>query len=133
MDGIREKLFQHRMRLTKCRKAIIDALSKAEYPLTVDEIADRVGADEHNRSTYYRNVESLERVGIFRREDFGDGLRRYIINNDHRHFIRCKKCGRFDTVRDCFAEGIERRIEKNLGYRSIEHALRFDGVCPACR
>ena len=62
----------HGMRVSTARRSVLEALLAAERPLTADEIA----GDADLASTY-RNLETLESIGIVRHVHLGHGPGRY--------------------------------------------------------
>ena len=69
----------HGMRVSSARRYVLDALLNADQPLTAEEIA--AGADI---ASTYRNLETLETIGIVRHVHLGHGPGRYALSDAQR-------------------------------------------------
>ena len=127
------RLQEHGLRSTRCRRAVLAVIDAAAEPMTVEQIADALAGEGFDLSTIYRNVETFERHGLLNRLDMGDDVRRYCGCDGHHHHIRCLRCGRIDKVDVCLIEQMEGAIEQELGYKIVNHALVFTGLCRKCR
>lgn len=135
-DWVRH-LREQGLRLTCCRRGLLQVLDQAEGPLTVEQLAQGVAHlhDDHSHdlSTIYRTVETLRGKGIVRRVEFGDGAARYELNQGHNHYVRCVRCGRTEAIGKCDLGELTRRVEKQLGYAVTGHHLHLTGLCRRCR
>ena len=84
--------------------------------------------------TVYRLMPVLEKVGLVRRCDFGDGVVRYEFNRSehHHHHLICRKCQKVETLDLCVVDALE-RLAKQRGYTEVTHQLELFGVCPDCQ
>ncbi len=132
-----ERLRARNLRMTCCRRGLLEVLDEADVPLTVEALAAAVnGLHEdhgHDLSTLYRNVETLQTAGIVRRIELGDGSARYELDEGHNHYVRCVKCGRMDAVGQCDLTKLVRQVERRLGYAVTGHHLHLTGLCRRCR
>jgi Fur family ferric uptake transcriptional regulator len=122
------------LRLTDPRSEVLKALSKTEKPLSTDELFDLVVSKSVDKVTVYRNLLTLEDTGVLRRQDFGDGIRRYEIANasHHHHYVVCRGCGVAEPFDDCsFIESTKKHLEKK-GFRDVQHTLGVTALCKAC-
>jgi Fur family ferric uptake transcriptional regulator len=124
-------------KITGPRRAILEVLEREEHPLTSREIHDQVGAGICDLATIYRSMHMLERVGLVKRFDFGDGAARFeLIRHDHgghHHHLVCTGCSKVVEIEECFPVELEQKIATGNGFSSITHKLEFFGVCPACQ
>ena len=104
---------------------------------SIDEMHEAVvgslGAADY--STVFRAVTGMEKEGLIKRIDLGDGKVHYELSNDrheHHEHIRCESCGRVVEVPGCVLEDAERSVKKSTGYVVTSHQLLFAGVCPEC-
>lgn len=122
------------LKVTQPRVAIVDALMEDHGPFTVDELRARIPERTCDLVTLYRSLPALEKAGVVRRCDFGDGPVRYEYqeeNGHHHHHVICRKCRRVETLDHCLIEGIEKNLRKQ-GYQDIAHSLEFFALCSAC-
>jgi Fur family ferric uptake transcriptional regulator len=130
-----ESLRKSKLRVTEPRVAILKALLEKHGPFTVEEIHRNVTKKVCDLATIYRSLGSLEKTGIIRRCEFGDGTARYELaarEDHHHHHLICKICKKIEVLDDCELEEIDRFALKR-GYTQVSHSLEFFGVCPKCR
>jgi Fur family transcriptional regulator, ferric uptake regulator len=133
LDAIVELLRANGMRITRNRLQILDALLRAEKPLSLDEIQTRVDGDAPDYATVFRVMtllESLQTVHLNRSCSY------YELVNPQQHYdhIICTECGRVTVMIDsCPVEKVERKIEEEYGFSEIRHSLEFFGKCWECK
>jgi Fur family ferric uptake transcriptional regulator len=107
-----------------------DHLSAQQVRRHLAEQGDRVGL-----ATIYRTLELLEKSGLARGHDFGEGFRRYEpmpAQAHHEHLI-CVRCGR---VAEFAHERLERMlpiIADEYGFQPERHRVEIYGVCRECQ
>ncbi len=88
-------------------------------------------------ATIYRSMHLLEKMGMVKRFDFGDGVARFelIDENDdgHHHHLVCTKCSEVVEVEECFPAKIEEKIAAKNHFKGVTHKLEFFGICPDCQ
>src|SRR3989449_7310868 len=101
---------------------------------SIDELHEAVvqslGAADY--STVFRAVTGMEKEGLVKRIDLGDGKVHYELSEDHHEHIRCDSCGRVVEVPGCVLEDAERSVKTSTGFVVTSHQLLFTGVCPDC-
>jgi Fe2+ or Zn2+ uptake regulation protein len=127
-------------RYTTNRRAIVEALSAAERPVTVPELLER--AERMPQSSVYRNIGLLEDAGIVHRIVGGDEYARYELAEDltehHHHHLICSTCGAVEdvTLPPTLERAVESALKRAARRRSFEgshHRLDLMGVCEGCR
>lgn len=105
--------------------------------MTIREIHECIGKTECDLATIYRSMHMLEKMGIVKRFDFGDGIARFEVlcceASEHHHHLVCTDCAKVVEIEECFPEELERRIAVGNGFAQITHKLEFFGVCPECQ
>ena len=94
------------------------------------EVVRALGAADY--STVFRAVSGLEREGLIKRIDLGDGKVHYELSDEHHEHIRCDDCGRVVEVPGCVLEGASSAVTNSTGFKVTSHQLLFSGVCPDC-
>jgi Fe2+ or Zn2+ uptake regulation protein len=125
-------------RITAVRTAVLAILTKEEHPLSVQDLLNKL-AKRHlraNKTTVYRQLETLTAKQIVREIRFADRTVRYELarDNDHHHHLVCLNCGKTEDI--SFKEDIERQeksIMKQKKFKVLEHSLEFFGLCHACQ
>jgi len=121
-------------RITKPRQKILTMLASDHGPFTIEEIHSQLRRGTCDLVTVYRNLATLEELGLVRRCDFGDGAYRYELNTaaHHHHHIVCKQCAQVKTLDLCVADPLE-RLAQQMGYTNVTHSMELFGVCAACQ
>jgi Fur family ferric uptake transcriptional regulator len=106
-------------------------------PLSNKQIHDALARGACDLATVYRSMRLLEKIGIVKRFDLGDGRARYemLRNGDdgHHHHLVCTRCAEVVELQECFTRELEQRIAVRNGFQAVTHRLEFFGVCPACQ
>ena len=125
----------HGLRMTRQRRAILEALRRLESHPTGDEVyrAARRRLPHISLGTVYRNLELLSARGIIRKLDFAGAQRRFEAEPEMHDHLRCLSCGRLDdvTVKPRISDAsLGRQLR---GYEVLGHHLEVVGLCPECR
>jgi Fur family transcriptional regulator, ferric uptake regulator len=132
-EFILESLKKHNLKATGPRKAILKVLIGEHGPFTAEEIHHRITKKICDLATVYRCVINMEKVGLLRKCDFGDGTARYEMVEDghHHHHVICTSCKKVEPLADCNLENINRFAQKK-GFSNVTHSLEFFGLCKDC-
>jgi Fe2+ or Zn2+ uptake regulation protein len=137
-DLVEERLRGADQRYTHGRRAIIELLSSAGNPVSINEIATVL--PNLPRSSAYRNLVDLESAGLVRRVVAYDDFARFELAEDlteHHHHLVCVACGQVTDI--TLDVGLESDISVAIieaagmeGFRPHSHRLDVLGVCRAC-
>ncbi|HTX21358.1 MAG TPA: Fur family transcriptional regulator [Candidatus Aquilonibacter sp.] len=137
MSALKNRLRGQARKFTGPRAAILEILRAHPHPLTNREIFSEMPQHRCDLATIYRSMHLLEKMGMVKRFDFGDGVARFELvgeNDDgHHHHLVCTKCNEVVEIEECFPERIEKRIAAKNRFKSVTHKLEFFGICPACQ
>lgn len=140
INELKENLKEKGYKLTPQRRAILDIIIEKEgQHLTAEEIYDEVKkrCPDIGLATVYRTVLLLEEVNVIYKLDLNDGCSRYeLVHSDetHRHHhLVCNECNGVIEVEDDLLEELEEEIEKEYGFKIVDHALKFYGICKECQ
>jgi Fur family transcriptional regulator, ferric uptake regulator len=137
LTELTDKLRQRARKVTGPRQAILDVLRKHAHPLTNRELHAALGKADCDLATIYRNMHTLEGMGLVKRYDFGDGAARFELVPDeadhHHHHLICTACSAVIEVEGCFPAALEQALAERHGFRQVTHRLEFFGVCPRCQ
>lgn len=133
------KLGEISQRFTASRRGIVDALVKAQRPLSLPEIMKSTKGLA--QSSAYRNLSVLENAGVVVRVITTDEWARFELSEDltgHHHHMVCSACGSVDDVRipDRIEHDLDaalERVAKKAGFAMAHHRLDVVGVCHTCR
>ncbi len=135
---------------TRARRAVLDALSSADGPLTPGELLDsaRSRHEALGLVTVYRTLEILENLGLVRKLHLAEGCHSYVLSTvgaradngvdlhtagGHGHHIICEECHRAVEFAGCDIEPVVAAVEAQTGYAVRSHWLEIFGLCPSCQ
>jgi Fe2+ or Zn2+ uptake regulation protein len=128
-------LREHGFRATPKKITILNALNKAERPLTISELHSEIGRSALDQATLYRNLEAFVSSGIVRRVDLQRGRAHYYeLAGEHHHHLICVQCGEVKDINVCdFEETSKRALRQAKGFASVQsHILELIGMCKPC-
>lgn len=122
-------------RITPIRGKILDVFSKAISPISAPDLQDSFALSKVNvnKTTIYRELDFLLKKTLINEVEFGDGKKRYELNNGHHHHLICLNCKKIEDVdleTDLSKE--EAKIKKDTGFKIKSHSLEFFGYCKNC-
>ena len=126
----------HDKRLTITRKILCNYFKNLKTPADYNQIMSftkEIGLDV-NKTTIYRQLDSLLSEGIILELDFGEGKKRYELNKKHHHHILCKKCKKIQciNIKEDFSEQ-EKAISRSTNFTITGHIFDFIGLCQKCK
>jgi Fur family transcriptional regulator, ferric uptake regulator len=137
LSALTGRLRGHSRKITGPRAAILEILRQHRHPLTNREIFAALPKSGCDLATIYRSMHLLEKMGMVKRFDFGDGAARFELiaagHDGHHHHLICTKCSEVVEIQECFPDEIQRRIAAANGFKAVTHKLEFFGLCPDCQ
>jgi Fe2+ or Zn2+ uptake regulation protein len=124
------------LRVSAARRLVIEALFAAERPLTAEEIAAGLEGwlPSSDLASVYRNLDTLEEVGLVRHFHAGHGAGLYsLASTGEPEFVTCEQCGALEAVPPGRLDGVRAEIERALGYRARFSHFPIVGTCAACK
>jgi len=119
-------------RITRQRRAILDAFEQAGRPLGPGEVwkTCKRKVKTLNLATVYRNLKALlEREDLVMVEVTGQPPRYELAALPHHHHFLCESCDRVYDVAGC-PKDIRRMAPR--GFKVSGHELMFRGMCRGC-
>ena len=137
LSALTGRLRQQARKITGPRAAILEILRQHSHPFTNREIFAALPRGQCDLATIYRAMHLLEKMGMVKRFDFGDGTARFELvgegNDGHHHHLVCTGCADVVEIEECFPSEIETGIAAANGFKNVTHKLEFFGLCPACQ
>lgn len=137
-ENIIEELQAKGYRLTEARQALLEVLFRDSAPLSVPEILERMGrrGTVVNKTTVYRELENLERLGVVRNVQLSDRRQHYeIASREHHHHLVCIDCEQVEDI-EVDEQDIARQediVRQKNRFTVLRHSLEFFGLCRNCR
>ena len=122
-------------RITTPKRAVIAALLSNDRHRTAEQLAvhvQRSHPDVHT-STIYRNLHSLEELGVVEHVHLGHGPAVYHLTDRAHHHLVCDSCGQVQEVPDSALAGIVRKLETEFHFAASPRHFAIAGRCKACR
>lgn len=137
LERFRRYLRDHRQPVTRQRDRVATIVLTSDDHISADQLRKRLAerGERVGLATIYRTLELLEKCGLARGHDFGQGFKRYEpmpAHTDHEHLI-CVRCGR---VVEFAHERLERMlpmIADEHGFQPERHRVEIYGVCGQCQ
>ena len=135
LDGTFGHLRDRGVRLTAARRLVIEALFAADRPISAEEIAAGVGGrlPRSDVASVYRNLETLQRLGLVRHMHLGHNAGRYrLAGGGERSYVACERCGTFDAVEPEVLDRVRAAVAEATGFDARFSHFPIVGLCPRC-
>jgi Fur family ferric uptake transcriptional regulator len=122
-------------RITTARRVLVNVLSEDRAHRSADELAAAVQAraPRTNRSTIYRNLDELARLGLIDRTGISDKPAAYHLTPaDHGH-LACQDCGQITEFPGELLESLARALRDRYGFALSQHRFAVLGTCANCQ
>jgi Fur family ferric uptake transcriptional regulator len=118
----------HGLRLSTARRLVLEALYATDEPLTADRIAGDLDV-----ASVYRNLETLEQIGLVRHFHLGHGPGLYARSAVGAYeYLLCDACGAVVAVEPEQLDPVRDRIRRDFGYEARFTHFPIAGLCPDC-
>ncbi len=121
------------LKITSARKLILNYLTKAHGPFTIEEIHSGIRSKSCDLVTVYRTLSTLEEVGLVRKYDIGDRVARFeflCVEHPHHHLI-CKDCKRIEVLNSNILDEVK-KMASRVGFAHLSPSIDVFGVCKSC-
>lgn len=135
IDDIGRRLHERGLRLSRLKLAVLGELAKDDLPLSVEQIAHRIGGDA-DLSPLYRCLSSLEEGGIVVHFYLSDGSRRWALSQalgGHHDYFICAGCETIERLSDCALGAAAEQAAAARGVSLLDHQVILRGICPSCQ
>jgi Fur family transcriptional regulator, ferric uptake regulator len=135
LDGAIAALRAGGLRVSAARRLVLEALFAAGGPATVEELAGGVGGrvPRSDVASTYRNLETLEALGLVRHMHLGHGPGRYVLAaREAREWLACERCGALVAAGPDDVEPVRALVREAFGFEARFGHFPIVGLCPAC-
>ena len=116
------------LRLSTPRRLVLEALYATAEPLTADRIAGDLDV-----ASVYRNLETLEQIGLVRHFHLGHGPGLYARSSAGQfEYLLCDACGAVVAVEPERLDAVRDQIRREFGYEARFTHFPIAGLCPDC-
>jgi Fur family ferric uptake transcriptional regulator len=123
------------LRASSARRLVLAALFAADRPVTAEQIAGGLDGrvPPSDLGSVYRNLETLEELGVVRHLHAGHGPGLYAIARDgDEGFLACERCGAVQAGNPRAVTVIRGAVLKAFGYDASFKHFPIVGICPQC-
>jgi Fur family ferric uptake transcriptional regulator len=122
------------LRLSAARRLVLEALYHADSPVKAEEIA--AGLDgrlpRSDLASVYRNLETLEHLGLVRHVHLGHGPGRYEPASHPRDYLVCERCETIASLPSGHLDIAREAIRAATGFEPRFDHFPLTGVCSGC-
>jgi Fur family ferric uptake transcriptional regulator len=118
------------LRVSTARRLVLQALFAAARPVSAHEIAGAIVGDV---ASVYRNLETLEEVGLARHCHLGHGPGMYeLAGRPRRDYLVCEVCGDVRAAEAGALAGVRADLRGRLGFEPRFDHFPLIGICSRC-
>jgi Fur family transcriptional regulator, ferric uptake regulator len=135
LDAAVEELRGRGLRVSAARRLVLEALYSAPGPITAEQIATGLAGKlpRSDLASVYRNLETLEQVGLVRHAHLGHGPGLYSpAGIGEREYLVCDSCNAVLAVEPDDMEPVRSLIEERFGYEARFSHFPMFGLCADC-
>lgn len=136
VEGAVAAVRERGLRVSAARRLVLEALFAAGRPVSAEEIASGLQGrfTRSDLTSVYRNLETLEELGLVRHFHLGHGAGRYApADGGERSYLACEVCGRYESVDAESLERVRAEVREAFGYEASFTHFPVVGLCPACK
>ncbi len=126
-----------RTRNTKQKQHILNILSTAKGPMSINEIYNCciTTYPKIAKSTIYRNVDALIKQNLIDKYYLQENEMFYQIKNttsEHKHYVICNSCKKMFDLPVCPIHDIQSCLN-DYGFTVTDHYIQISGQCMDCK
>jgi Fur family ferric uptake transcriptional regulator len=121
------------LRLSAARRVVLAALYETDDPLSAEQISKGIGKlPASDLASVYRNLDTLEGLGLVRHVHLGHGAGRYVRAGREREYLVCERCGATRAVPPERLDGVREAVAEATGFRARFSHFPIVGLCGEC-
>jgi Fur family ferric uptake transcriptional regulator len=135
VDAAVDAMRSQGMRISSARRLVLEALYAADAPISAEQIADGLSGrlPRSDLASVYRNLETLEQVGLVRHCHLGHGPGLYKPTGAReREYLVCDSCHAVSAVEPDEMDAVRALILDRFGYEARFTHFPILGLCAAC-
>lgn len=133
VEGAADWMRDNGHRVSAARRLVLEALFASAGPISAEQIAE--GLDGRlplsDLASVYRNLETLERLGLVRHFHAGHGAGMYDLAREQ-EYVACSSCGEVRTPDAKHFDAVRDLIRTELGIRARFDHFPIVGLCAKC-
>jgi Fur family transcriptional regulator, ferric uptake regulator len=123
------------LRASSARRLVLETLFAAEEPVSAERVADGLGGrfPRSDLASVYRNLETLEELGLVRHFHLVHGPGLYALAGRERDYLVCEGCGATRPVMPGALDDVCEVVERRFGLRPRFNHYPLVGLCEDCQ
>jgi Fur family transcriptional regulator, ferric uptake regulator len=124
----------HGLRISTARRVVVNTMFAAGRPMSAEEIAaGPEGGTPVDLASVYRNLETLEQLGVVRHFHAGHAPGRYVLTGgDEREYLACERCGALAEVEPAELDDARGLVHERFGFEARFSHFPIVGLCAEC-
>ena len=114
---------------------MLEALLAAKRPVSAEQIAHGLDGrlPASDLASVYRNLETLEGLGLVRHFHAGHGPGRYVLDGFTEHeYLACESCGAVEEMEPSALDGVREAVRELTGFEARFSHFPIVGLCARC-
>jgi Fur family ferric uptake transcriptional regulator len=135
IDAAEAMLRASGLRVSAARRLVLEALFATDVPVSAEEIAAGLGGriTRTDVGSVYRNLETLEKLGLVRHFHLGHGPGLYALAGaEAREYLHCDSCGATEAVDPVDLDAVRELVRRRFGFHARFTHFPIVGLCRAC-
>jgi Fur family transcriptional regulator, ferric uptake regulator len=135
MDAAVDALRSHGLRVSAARRLVLEALYAADGPISAEQVADGLAGrlPRSDLASVYRNLETLEQMGLVRHFHLGHGPGLYgLTGSREREYLVCDSCSSVRAVAPEDMDTVRSLIKHQFGFEARFSHFPLVGLCAEC-
>jgi Fe2+ or Zn2+ uptake regulation protein len=122
------------LRVSAARRLVLEALFNAGEPVSADRIAGGLEGrvPRSDLASVYRNLETLETVGLVRHFHLVHGPGLYALAGRERDYLVCERCGALRPVLPGALDDVRETVRSRFGLLPRFSHYPLVGLCEDC-
>ena len=122
------------LRVSSARRLVLEALYRADGPIGAEKIAAGLdGRVPSDLGSVYRNLETLEQLGLVRHVHLGHGPGLYApAGSEASEYLLCEDCGAVRALEPAALEEVRGVIRRRFGHEARFSHFPIVGRCAEC-
>ena len=122
-------------RVSLARRQLLEGLFAVDRPVTAEELAQGLGGriPPSDLAVVYRNLETLEELGLVCHVHLGHAPGRYaIVRGEACEYLACERCGIVTEIESERLDQVRRMIEEEFAFHASFRHFPIGGLCSRC-
>jgi Fur family transcriptional regulator, ferric uptake regulator len=133
-ESVLNMLRGHGLRVSTARRMVVHTLFAAQGPLSAEQLAAGLnGVPRLDLASVYRNLETLEELGVVQHLRTGYGPGRWTLARAGAgEYLACERCGALEQADPGGLNAAREEIRRRFGFEACFSHFPVVGLCAGC-